>query len=328
MKKFLLVLLMITIASFFFIGCLPVTPSEGEGEGEGEGEVEVVMTIEDEYTNAAGETFVACGKDVTVTFPSPVDIDHVVYVAVKVYYEGAKPPPSEEGEYYECMEALTPNADRTVWTIEGYTGECICIFNDKQPIECIWECEPFCLVALVKHPCCPGEEVALRVVSADCTAPYLNLFVKITDCEDPCAEPDPCDPPFAGVSIEWTSRTTDICETEDCCGDTCSGVNGWSLVIDPDECEGPCDTITGTGCPVEGVLGCECLAYTDTGEICYFIDFSFEDNVGNTVESTWELCLDTDSVVYFGGASALVGVFSFDGEWFQVYNDCKPFNLD
>ena len=34
MKKLLLVLLMITIASFLFVGCLPVTPTEGEGEGE------------------------------------------------------------------------------------------------------------------------------------------------------------------------------------------------------------------------------------------------------------------------------------------------------
>ena len=37
MKRLLLVLLMITIASFLFVGCLPVTPSEGEGECTGVG---------------------------------------------------------------------------------------------------------------------------------------------------------------------------------------------------------------------------------------------------------------------------------------------------
>lgn len=36
MKKFLLVLLMIGLIVGLFVGCLPVTPSEGEGEGEEE----------------------------------------------------------------------------------------------------------------------------------------------------------------------------------------------------------------------------------------------------------------------------------------------------
>ena len=39
MKKLFLVLLVVTLAAFLFVGCLPVTPSEGEGEGEGEGDV-------------------------------------------------------------------------------------------------------------------------------------------------------------------------------------------------------------------------------------------------------------------------------------------------
>ena len=33
MKKLFLVILVIALASFLFVGCLPVTPSEGEGEG-------------------------------------------------------------------------------------------------------------------------------------------------------------------------------------------------------------------------------------------------------------------------------------------------------
>ena len=36
MKKLLLVLLVAALASFLFVGCMPVTPSEGEGEGEAE----------------------------------------------------------------------------------------------------------------------------------------------------------------------------------------------------------------------------------------------------------------------------------------------------
>ena len=314
MKKLLLVLLVLAIASFLFVGCLPVTPSEGEGEGEGEGEVPVAIAFSPEYTNTGGVTYISCDSTITVTFPSPVAVDYVVDVHVKIYDE-------EDGEAkYVHSRSAVPNPDRTVWTIDDYG----------------WlesECEPVCIVAVVKHPCCPGEEVALRIVTVDCTAPTLDLFVKFTDCDDPCDDPDPCVPEFEGVSMEWTSRTTDICETEDCCNDTCSGVNGWSLVIDPDPCEGPCDTVTGVGCPVEGVLGCECLAYApDTSELaCYYVDFYFDDNVGNAVESTWKICLDTDEVVSLDIDYDPDGPFSSDNSanpdpdgWYHLYYHCTP----
>ena len=324
MKKLLLVLLVVALASFLFVGCLPVTPSEGEGEGEGEGEVEAAITFDPEYTDAGGVTYVACGSDVIVTLPAAVETDYVVYAAVKVWNESL-----EVYEYF-YMESGEPDATRTVWTIENYTYADPCeYFKGSNGIE-ICECEPVCIVALVKHPCCPGEEVALRVVSIDCTAPAFDLYVKFTDCEDVCIPDDPCVEEFEGVSMEWTSRASDACETVDCCEDTCSGVNGWSLVIDPDECLGPCDTVSGTGCPVEGVLECACLPYTDTGEECYYVDFSFEDNVGNAVTSTWKICLDTDSVVSFGfdGQAPLTA----DGEgWYTLYNLlplCPDFELD
>ena len=39
MKKLFLLLLLVSLVTFLFVGCLPVTPSEGEGEGEGEMDV-------------------------------------------------------------------------------------------------------------------------------------------------------------------------------------------------------------------------------------------------------------------------------------------------
>ena len=60
MKKLLLVLLVVTLASFLFVGCLPVTPSEGEGEGEGEGEVAVTVEIEGAVV-VDGKTYVSGG---------------------------------------------------------------------------------------------------------------------------------------------------------------------------------------------------------------------------------------------------------------------------
>jgi len=325
MKKILLVLMVVAMASFLFVGCLPGIVDDGDGDDVDDDVVEVAMTIEKEYTDADGVTFVACGKDVIVTLPITVEVDYVVYVAVKVWDE------TLEVYEYHCKEAGTPDATRTVWTFTDYTGIC-----GEAEVD---ECEPICLVAIVQHPCCPGEEVALRIVSLDCTPPELDLFVKFTDCEDECIDPDPCVPAVPGAYMEWTSRTTGICDTVDCCKDACSGDNGWSLVVDPDICLGPCDTVTGTGCPVEGVLDCGCLSYATAAEVTpvrtgiHYVDFTFEDNVGNTVKSTWKLTFDTDSLVTFEVDDTPSTVFTAERTltvgttgWYTVYDDptCPP----
>jgi hypothetical protein len=264
MKKLLLVLMVVAMASFLLVGCLPgVTPDPDPDPDPDPTPTPVTIAV---------DTFVACGKDVIVTLPTAVETDYVVYVAQKVETAGVIT--------YENKVAATPNADRTVWTAKAYT---------IVPLE--GECKPICLVALVKHPCCPGEEVALRVVTVDCLPPELDLFVKFTDCEDVCVIPDPCVPEVPGAYMEWTSRTTGLCATVDCCKDTCSGVNGWSLVV----------------------------------------DFTFEDNVGNTLKSTWKLEFDTGSIIGFElGSRDADGVYqSVPGTpltadtlgWYTVYND-------
>jgi len=314
MKKLLLVLTVVAMASFLFVGCLG-TGIIDNGDDNGNGDdvvVPVTMTIEDEKS-IAGVTYVGCAKDVIVTFPEAVEPGYIVSVGVKEWDD-------EDQEYdYYCFDDAIPNTDRTIWTIDEWS----CDLSD---------CEAICLIAWVAHPCCPGEEVALRVVTVDCDPPTLDLFVKFTDCADVCVDPDPCDPPVPGAYMEWTSRTTDICETTDCCEDDCSGDGPWSLVIDPDPCLGPCDEAPGEGCPVEGVIECGCLDYADTGEVCYYVDFSFEDNVGNALTSTWKLCFDTDSLVEFelgsrdddGDYVAGPEIYPDADGWYQIYDDCTP----
>jgi len=286
MKKLLLVLAVVAMASFLLVGCLPgTTPAEGEGEGEGEVEVEVAMTIEDEYLSTGGVTFVGCEKDVTVTFPTAVAPDYVVYVAGKVV-DGSSV------TYPKDVVAI-PNADRTIWTVTDYN------FGDL--IE--KECEPVCVVALVKHPCCPGEEVALRVVTVDCEPPYADLAVTFKDCFDPCAPTDECNPFIGGAYFEFSSREAGLCATTDCCGDDCSGFASWTLVVDPDPCAPACDTVPGSACPVEGVVECGCLLYaTETEEtLTYDVTYTLLDNVGNKFEDTWTITVDTDEVTTFDG---------------------------
>ena len=301
MKKLLLVLMVVAMASFLFVGCLPgVVVDDGDDDGT---VVPVTMTIEDEYKSTAGVTYVGCAKDVTVTFPTPVAIDYVVYIARKLV----------EGDgtvTYKLMPepepvAATPNADRTIWTVEdyeflyGYPCEERDGFKAPQANGFLCECEPICLVALVKHPCCPGEEVALRVVTIDCVAPYADLAVTFKDCFDPCADTDECNPFVGGAYFEFSSREVGACATTDCCGDDCSGFASWTLVVDPDPCAPACDTVTGSACPVEGIVDCGCLLYAAGGDepnLTYDVTYTLLDNVGNKFEDTWTITVDTDSV--------------------------------
>jgi len=304
MKKLLLVLLVITLASFLFVGCLPgTTPAEGEGEGEGEGEVEVAITVEGEYTNASGETYVSCKNTeeessvITVTFPTPVETDYIVQVAWKM--ETGAPPPAPEFVYIpnllDPLSYATPNEDRTVWTLEGFPWS-------------PYLCKPICLVAIVKHPCCPGEEVALKIVTVDCTPPKADLYLTFNDCGDPCEIVDECNLPVPGAYMEWTSRSSTDCDTTDCCDDDCSGLASWSMEVDPDDCEGPCDLVSGTTCPVEGALDCGCLLYPESGTSEVIIIRTLTDNVGNEATEELTIILDTDEVVSVNGIPVDMGV--------------------
>jgi len=91
----------------------------------------LTITFDNEYTNTSGVTFVPCEDDVTVTFPKDVAIDYIAYLAVKL----------DSGDYVDHV-TITPNADRTVWTY----------FRFENPYYEFYECESFCIVALVKHP--------------------------------------------------------------------------------------------------------------------------------------------------------------------------------
>jgi len=71
MKKFLVLLLILSLSLLVFTGCNSVVPAEGEGEGEGEIEgisVDIVGAVD-----VDGKTYLARGvHDITVTFPASV----------------------------------------------------------------------------------------------------------------------------------------------------------------------------------------------------------------------------------------------------------------
>jgi len=255
--------------------------------------------------------------------PEAVEVDYVVYAAVK----------AGEG-VYECQVALTPNEARTVWTgsLEPCLdcvdceeeGACICNGSTECDFQ-VCSCEPICIAALVKHPCCPGEEVAIEVVTPDCAPPKVDLQMRFVDC-DPC-EDDLCLADCLYVEFTSVEAAGDICgEPGGCCKDDCSGVADWALTLGVDICAEPCEIIAGTDCPVEGQSGCDCICFPATGEKCVIMSFDIEDNVGNDIETLyWQLCLNTDEIISFedGTYDTTTGVFTpgtdITPEWATEY---------
>ena len=318
MKKLLLVLMVVALSSFLLVGCLgegTVVDPDPDPDPDPTPAKEVTIAVTNEYTDAGGTTYVPSypllaedeDVDVTVTFTEAVETDYIVYIAQKVETAGVIT--------YENKMVATPNTARTIWTVED-----VDFLGDMGATECT----SFCLVALVKHPCCPGEEVQLKVVSVDTIVPYADLFVTVEDCADEC-DPDPC--ATDGVYLTWTSTTaaTSCLPADDCCGDACSGLASWTIEVEPDACEGPCDLVTGS-CPVVGTLDCGCLPYADSGAtVTYTVSYTLLDNVGNEFTEDWTIELGEDS----SADISVTGTIFADqtdvdlGEQYQVYDgDC------
>ena len=265
MKKLLLVLLVVALASFLFVGCLPTTPTEGEGEGEGEGECEVTVEIEGAVV-VDGKTYVSYGNhDITVTFCAPVVGGVAAYIS-ECWGDYSKDVIDKNGM---GGVVLFPNADRTVWTGSGYFGCMIINGVDKVPL-----CPPCCASYVEVYAGeCEDEACIWFPVIVDSCYPYAEVEITAEACE--C---EGCEINFATIVDEYD------CESdEECCGDWCSGLASWSVVLyddypfdeccDPSICEEPIGSCSGTACPIE--CSTECLP-----EGTYYAVITLVDEVG------------------------------------------------
>jgi len=305
MKKLLLVLLVVTLASFLLVGCL------GEGTVVDGDDViipppvpaAVTIAVTNEYTNAAGTTYVpnhpvkdtaATDVDVTVTFTEAVEADDVVYIAKQMT--------AQDGTvtyFPEDLIETTPNAARTIWTKEDVN------FLTDMDVD---DCESFCLVALVGNPCCEKVEAAKETVKVDSTVPVIPTFTfKCGDCN---ACETTCEPEGAYFTFTSLVDAASACDEDtDSCDDKCSGVGTWSFKVG-----GSCDECVlavGSGCPVAGTASCGCLPWQTAAEYKitpagkdYTVVFTIADNVGNKNTETYEITVDTDSIVYCIGEQA------------------------
>ena len=250
MKKLFLVLLVVAMAAFLFVGCLPVTPSEGEGEGEGEGECEVTVEIDGAIV-VDGKTYVSGGNhDITVTFCAPV----VGYADAYITWCSGDYRPNGGSEV-----VLFPNADRTIWTGSGYfgyDGGCCASYVE------VWAGE------------CEDEACIWFPVIVDFCLPYAEIEIGVEDCECEGCE----------ITFETTSTDPECAEGEECCADECSGLASWSIVLyddypfdeccDPSICEEPIGSCSGTECPIDCTTDC-----LPAGT--YYAVITLVDNVGN-----------------------------------------------
>jgi len=227
MKKLLFVLLIVALASYLFVGCMPVTPSEGEGESEVTVVIAGAVVID-------GKTYVSAGfHDVTVTFPAPVAgwVDGYINDC--------------QGDYSKAKDGgdfvLFPDADKKVWVgsadfTEGY-GDCCATYIE------IWAGE------------CDDEACIWFPVIVDGCPPYAEIKVSVANCT------------CAGCAITFASTSTDpeCTEGELCCGDDCSGLASWAITLyegwpfdtccDPSICEEPIATDSGV-CPIDFTTDC------------------------------------------------------------------------
>ena len=253
MKKLLLVLLVVALASFLFVGCLPTTPpAEGEGEGEGEGEVTVVV---EGAVVVDGKTYISCGAHtITVTFPAPVVGGVLAYVTectgdyTKEKIDGYGGPPI----------VLFPDADGKVWTGSGdfcSDGGCCASY------------------VVVESGECEAEACIWFPVIVDCCYPFAEIEIDVDNCV--C---DGCEITFASTDYD-----PECASDYECCDDLCSGLAGWSVVLyddypfdvccDPSICEEPIGSCSGTECPI--LCTTECL---DEGT--YWAVITLVDHVG------------------------------------------------
>jgi hypothetical protein len=266
MKKLLLVLLVVTLASFLFVGCIPVTPSEGEGEGEGEAEICPTVAVTSQVA-VAGKNYIKAGSQtVTVTFAVPTE-------PVSVYV-GALLKDNPVGVPTSASEVVMYTADGGL----TYTGTVLFA----------GDCDEAYIYVLTCDTCAPCK----YPYTVDGVGPASEIKISKAACV--------CE----GCTIEFdsTADSTDCADTDTCCGDDCSGFGSYAIdlytTMPFDECcDIPCATPAyscpgGVTCPIDCTLDCITGTTTTTDKVYYMVA-TLLDNVGNRTRYYATLTLDS-----------------------------------
>ena len=285
MKKLLLVLMVVAMASFLLVGCFPGVVDDGD-DTNGDDDVVVTTTVEiADSVVLDGKTYVAAGThEITVTFAAPIAGNVLVGITgCSGDYKAAGAP---------VNVVMFPDSTRKIWIGSGSfavgTGDdALC-------------CASY--VEVVAGDCDPATCIVFPVI-VDPVGPFAELKASIIACD--CDEGDQLK-----ITSDWTVAA-DECEdaTVGCCDDYCSGLARWTLdIYDEDPfgvccAEDPCVTAykscIGTACPVECLTECDVDFFATTGTKDYYVIVTMTDEVDNSTTYYGVLVVDTDSIVSF-----------------------------
>ena len=287
MKKLLLVLAVVAMASFLFVGCLG-TGIVDDGDGTGDDAV-VTATVEvGDSVVLNNKTYVSGGDhEVKVTFPTAVEGNVSVVITAcsgdySIYKNGSVSVP--------VNVIMFPDADRKIWTGSGTFYE----YNDC--------CAS--LIQVLAGECIADICIEFPII-VDSKGPFAEL--KATTIACPCATGDQLK-----ITSDWTVAGGECAEaTTGCCDDYCSGLAGWTLDIydedpfgvccAPDPCVTAYKSCAGTACPVECLTECDEDFFATADEVTkdYYVIVSMTDKVDNSTTYYGVLEVDTNSIVSF-----------------------------
>jgi len=266
MKKLLLVFLVVALASFLLVGCMPTTPAEGEGEGEGEAEICPTVAVTSQVT-IAGKNYIkaATKQTITVTFAVPTE-------PVSVYVGSAIKGVPASGDMEVVVYA---NADKTVYTGTFTFGASA---SD-------------CGEAYIYVETCDACDYCKYPYTVDKTGPASQIKIGKAACV--------CE----GCTITFNSTAdTTVCDTDVCCGDYCSGFASYAIDLYSSKpfdecCDVPCATPAyscpgGVACPIDCTLSCITTTTTTVDKVYYAVA-TLLDNVGNRTRYYATLTLDS-----------------------------------
>jgi predicted small secreted protein len=277
MKKLLLVLMVVALAAFLLVGCIPSTPAEGEGEGEGEVEICPTVSVTSQAA-VGGKTYIKGGKQtITVTFAVPTEpISVYVGSGLRLTLE----------ELLQTEVVMYPNADKTVYTGTFKFGVLVGVDG--------------CSDAYIYVETCDTCNACTYPYTVDTGKPFIG---KVEICVEDCT--------CAGCGITFTSGKTpdcDPCDPKVYCGDCCSGFASWAVDIYAkypfDQCcDTPCiepiDSGTGT-CQVDFTTKCLEESTATPGRRTVWALVTLLDNVGNKTKTLTQVTVKPDTCDVIG----------------------------
>jgi len=273
MKKLLLVIMVVAMASFLFVGCIPSPTPDPDPDPDPDPTptaITATIAVATEWLEVAtGKTFVKGGnREIAVTFSEAVanPVVKVGTVVVPVF--------TVDDKVFKGTGAFVGPCDAVLITVGGV-------------------CDDLCAAkSVVVDSGLPFAELKATVAECECDTGFaLTVTSDWSDTTDCGSVPGCCGDDCSGLA-SWNVKIYDEMPWEDCC------------VGDP--CVDPIKVADGVACPVTITTECIDEVYTHEGWVDFFSNHywviaTLTDKVGNTISYYGEVYPDaaTEGILKF-----------------------------